>query len=425
MPEPVDIDKVKAEIQTIETAIGQIDSTIVSKNAAFDKKNKELQERKNEIFKLKRELSDLEFTESEKAKSGSRDIESRINILTSKIRTTKNGISDYTDDISRKSKFIESLTKSKNELLQKWEAKNAEEFKPNDDKFTCPVNKTWNCPYGDEAIEESTEKAKTAFNTQKRGDIESIESQGKIQAQQIEKVKNEVKEITSSLAELNQLLIELETSLKAENDLLNNVGAIAYTDSEYVKKLRKQIESIESEITDVAPVNVSELKDKKSVLLGDLDVQKKSLTINDIIKQNETRIKELEKEGKNLAQQIADLERKEFTIEQFTKLKIDTLESRINNKFKLARFKMFEQLINGGEAEACITLVNGVPYSDSNHAAQLNYGLDIINTLSEFFDIYCPVWCDNAESTNNFIDTESQLIKLYVTKDDKLQITYE
>jgi hypothetical protein len=53
------------------------------------------------------------------------------------------------------------------------------------------------------------------------------------------------------------------------------------------------------------------------------------------------------------------VEKVQFVIERFNKLKIDTLESKINEKFKFVKFRMFE--INGGEAECCEALINGVP----------------------------------------------------------------
>jgi hypothetical protein len=73
------------------------------------------------------------------------------------------------------------------------------------------------------------------------------------------------------------------------------------------------------------------------------------------------------------------VEKVQFVIERFNKLKIDTLESKINEKFKFVKFRMFETQIN--EAECCEALINGVPFSDANTASKINAGLDIINTL--------------------------------------------
>lgn len=58
---------------------------------------------------------------------------------------------------------------------------------------------------------------------------------------------------------------------------------------------------------------------------------------------------------------------------------------------------MFEELLNGGMTETCETTYNGVPYdSELNSAMKINVGLDIIRTLSDFYQIRVP-FIDNAE----------------------------
>ena len=130
----------------------------------------------------------------------------------------------------------------------------------------------------------------------------------------------------------------------------------------------------------------------------------------------------MEQEEKQLAQQLADLESSEYLAEQFTKVKMDTLVSRINDKFKYVTFKMFDIQINGGEVECCDTMVNGVPFSDANNAAKINAGLDIINTLCEHYGVYAPIFVDNRESINNLIDCNSQVVNLIVSNDKKLRV---
>ena len=103
----------------------------------------------------------------------------------------------------------------------------------------------------------------------------------------------------------------------------------------------------------------------------------------------------------------------------FTKAKIDTMESRINGRFKYVSFKMFAQQVNGGEVECCETLINGVPFSDANNAAKINAGIDIINVLCKHYDIYAPIFIDNRESVTNLIECDSQIVNLIVSEPDK------
>ena len=131
----------------------------------------------------------------------------------------------------------------------------------------------------------------------------------------------------------------------------------------------------------------------------------------------------LEARGKDLAQQIADIEREEYTIQQFTKIKIDECEKRINAKFRCVAFRLFDYTLEGNPVETCIPLIGGVAYGSANTAAQVNAGLDIINALSRFYGVSAPIFIDNRESVNEIIPTQSQIINLVVTNDKQLSIS--
>ena len=77
--------------------------------------------------------------------------------------------------------------------------------------------------------------------------------------------------------------------------------------------------------------------------------------------------------------------------------------------------------INGGVNECCEAMVNGVPYADANRAAQINAGLDIINTIARHYGITAPVFIDNAEAVNELIPCDSQVIRLLVSNDKDSQ----
>src|SRR5690606_8999363 len=102
----------------------------------------------------------------------------------------------------------------------------------------------------------------------------------------------------------------------------------------------------------------------------------------DLAKSTRQRIAELEQQEKELAEEFERLEQELYLLDEFTRSKVDLLESRINSKFRIARFKLFNTLINGGLEETCETMVDGVPYGSLNNAMRHNVGLDIITTLS-------------------------------------------
>ncbi|WP_051302431.1 hypothetical protein [Salibacterium aidingense] len=128
----------------------------------------------------------------------------------------------------------------------------------------------------------------------------------------------------------------------------------------------------------------------------------------------------MEEEQKQLSAQYEKLEHELYLTEEFIRAKVDLLEEKINSKFKHARFKLFDTQINEGLKETCEALYEGVPYSGGlNNAARINVGLDIINTLSEYYGFSAPIFVDNSEAVTRLIDTKAQVISLVVSESDK------
>lgn len=213
----------------------------------------------------------------------------------------------------------------------------------------------------------------------------------------------------------------LEASF-AEIPVVDVAAVVPENIPEWVAK-QKEIADIEAAIsTDNSGVDTTELQNQKTTWNTLRDGLKARLAKRDDIARCEKEISQLEESGKKLAQQIADVEREEYTVEQFTKTKIDECEKRINAMFKFVSFRLYDYTFEGNAVETCIPLIDGVPYGSANTAGQVNAGLDIINTLCRHYGICAPIFFDGRESVNDIIPTESQIINLVVTKDNKLTI---
>jgi hypothetical protein len=132
--------------------------------------------------------------------------------------------------------------------------------------------------------------------------------------------------------------------------------------------------------------------------------------------------KALESTARYLAQQIATIERDEDTLKAFTKAKITEAEARINRLFSKVQFQLFDYTIEGNESETCIPFVDGVNFQSANTASQINAGLEIINVISQFYNVTAPIFIDRRESVNEITKTEAQIINLTVTKSKVLTI---
>lgn len=131
------------------------------------------------------------------------------------------------------------------------------------------------------------------------------------------------------------------------------------------------------------------------------------------------RVTELQEEQRRAAAEVEEMDRMIELCEEFARFRVQSVEQSVNSKFRLARFRLFTEQINGGLADCCDVVVNGVPYADLNSAMQINVGLDIIETLSQHYDRRVPLFIDNAESVTKLQEISAQVVRLAVSAEDK------
>ena len=342
------------------------------------------------------------------------DLEQKKLEVRMKIAGVELEISGCKQKIESAEYIIEEHKNKADRLRKQWHEINSKQY---NGQNTCPT-----CgqilPY------EEIEKAKTKFNTERAEQLENITELGK-KAKAV--CETHVAENEKQVAKISALQNLLDSELKPQADLIEKAIFKMKVDFEEQRKAdiadveqriaesEKKAQNIEENIkTSIYTLN--EQITEKRAKLSEIDKVVAERTLAD---RQKVRISELETEEKNLATEYAELEAKAFLIEELTKFKIELLNDEINNHFKYAKFKLFEQQINGGIAECCEVIYKGVPYSDLNNASRINIGLDIINTLCELNDKYAPVIVDNSESVTNILPTVSQMICLVVSAEDK------
>ena len=95
------------------------------------------------------------------------------------------------------------------------------------------------------------------------------------------------------------------------------------------------------------------------------------------------------------------------------------IEEGVNQKFRLARFRLFQEQVNGGLADCCEPTYEGVPYGSLNNGMRINLGVDVIRTISEHYGLKVPLVVDNAESVTRLAGIDTQVIRLVVSGADQ------
>lgn len=437
-PETFDFVNLQISLSQKQKELANIDNSIQDKSSAFDNLLAEVNEKKSKANAIK---SDIEIIEANTRRDSKVKNTPDTSVLDSKKRNleshqsdlqiAKNGLQTILDKSLSAGIRITDIEKNIISKRDAWALENAKELTFNDDDFHCPT-----CKRDFEAGDVDSKKAEmlTNFKTTKAIKLSEIQKQGQALGVEKTNIETELNTFKERISKANTYIQELETTISTlKSEIETEASKITPTETidedavyqqllstnqEYKAK-KIELENVLATITELPKVDISELQLSRSTIIQEIDTIKSNLRNEDQIKAVDVRIAALEQEEKDLAQQIANVEKTQFVIERFNKLKIDTLESKINEKFKYVKFRMFKTQINGGEAECCDALIDGVPFSDANTASKINAGLDIINTLCEFYQVTAPIFIDNRESIIDVIDLTSQLINLIVSGDDK------
>lgn len=270
----------------------------------------------------------------------------------------------------------------------------------------------------EEQVKAASEKAQSEFNEKKAKHLAHIDEEGKKLRKALERSEDELVGFKERHSESQKLADEAAVKLPDLEAKRNTLSATLNMVTPEQYELKKKIEAIEAEL-DKELSGSGEERAKLEGKIHDLSLSVSMLqgNLNDIENHatGEKRIKELKAEEKRLAAEYEKLEQTTFLIERFIVAKVNMLEKLINSRFLVAKFKLFEVQVNGGISETCETLVYGVPFgSGLNRGAQINVGLDIINTLSEHYGFRTPIFVDNAEAVTKLHPVDTQVIRLIV-----------
>ncbi len=439
-PETFDFLKLSVDLEKTQAELGIVDNEIANSNLAFQSKLDDQKMKRVQANNLKTDIQIVEDTARREAIQKTTADSTFLDNLKAKLKTAEDNLETTNIGFDTLNAKIVSLgnqitdVNSKIESKRKeWATENESELNFNETSFCCPT-----CKRDFEANDIETKKTSLLFNFRSAKDHKLIEirKQGtalgeekgnlekEIEALKV-RVENGKHHINANKIDISGLKTEIETEIeksksKSFDKIQENLvyESILSINSDY-KSMKSDLLTLEATIEEIPAVDNSELVEKRKCLVSEIDDIKSKLQNEININLITKRIEDLHKEQKALAQQIASVEKTQFVIENFNKLKIVALEQRINSKFTLVNFKMFETQINGGEVECCDCLIDGVPFSDVNTAGKINAGLDIVNTLCGYYRVTAPIFIDNRESIVSLIPSESQIVNLIVSGDDK------
>lgn len=443
----------QAELKRVEDSLSGGDST-----------RQKINDLNGQIMDEKFKISGIQNDANSELDEKRRKARQAVNVADEKVTKTEREILDaeYLKEDYIKARDRAEADKTRYaEEWKEWKKKAFPEFVPLDD-YVEPLpltDKDLTCPTCGQALPEDVRKQRIAdhekicakaksdyedrceehrmdydtkkimFSEQRKKAMDEITVKGQKAADNVRAYQKQIDEQEKDVSAL-KLRLECEKAdlSKAKKDLESIPEIADISDTDEYKEIFGNIHSLESEIAELSKDTSgrTELEAKKAVLQDEISDIEAQIKAADNTKVKE-RIAELEEEQKSIGQKIAEQEQMIDLTESFIRAKMNMISEKINEKFKVVRFSLFDIQINGGLKETCECTVNGVPYSSLNNGHRIIAGLDIIRSLSELYGVSAPVFTDNSESisTGNFPEMDTQIIHLIVTDDNELTVESE
>ncbi|MCE5479337.1 AAA family ATPase [Staphylococcus pseudintermedius] len=432
------IKQINKEIQDIPTRINQETKGLQEVEPLNEEKLKQI-EREIEALKiqkievqngskeieLKNKLADKESELKRLKDNFSSEVDSKIHVLQNKFNAEQSTVLNYSSKIRIHQQNIEHEEKRRQALLSDYHSIETNYKELQEKQFEYTENDT--CGYcgqklpADE-LEAVKQKALEKFNREKAYDLEVLAkrkdetlAEGKKIKPIIEKIQSEIDKYQKYVEDASKKSEKIKVEIDEFKEKQTNV-----TETEAYRAIVSEIEAIKQEqqnIQESIAATVLMIDEQINDLYAKKSKFDERLIIIESNKRSEQRIKELRTKEDNLLDEKEKYAYQLYQLNLFTQLKIKTLEENINDKFEMANFKLFNQLVNGDHEETCITLVHGIEYGGGlNNAARINVGLDIINTLCRHYNVTAPIFIDNAESVTDVISTDAQQIQLIVSE---------
>ena len=409
MPSEVDVETVTGEILDKQARLDSIDTSLTDLSAQFEHQQKI----QAEVFQLKTQQHKLENEAILAAHDKNRELKNTIHDIQHRIKLAKKKEADLRDLRTKNELEIDAAKAQQEQLRLEFFQKKSESLTITE-TLTCPTCKR---PLADDDVyvQQKINEMKDNF----KQSLDQINVNGQKLTQIIQSLTNSLASIDDEIEQLQPVLLEGGTVLNLEKQLKECTPKI---DEDAFNDLQKRID--EKSIQLQKPqMNHEALVAKKKKLLAEISALKDLLAYQEIRGRALERIKELKAEKEQLVLAKAKRQQGQKLCELFLKTKVECLEASVNSKFKYINYKLFRKQVNGGREECCEALITGVPYSSANNAAKINAGLDVINAISQWKGVTAPVFIDSRESVNEIIDTDSQIINLYVTDtDDNLRV---
>lgn len=401
----MDFDGAEAQLSILNGRLNSLNAELlaIQQNAAVQRKEIELRKAKLDLESIERENTSYRKSQENAAPSIA-GLEAELRRSRASADSARRSLDMYLMKIKRCDDQISTVR-------ERWKQIKSEEYSESD---TCPT-----C--GQKLPQERIIDSVHRFTEDKKRRMEHMVELGEGYKADKAMAQQEEQECRSCIQGFDNLAHEIEERIRKAKEAETVIADIP----DYAEKksaAQASVAAIGAELTKLqedAASAASGLRSRMSEVKAEIDRVGGIAGLRSSYDYAQRRIQELREDAQAAADNLSQLDRLLYLMEEFSRYKASFVEEGINNEFRLAKFRLFREQANGGVEDRCDVVYDGVPYIGLNNGMKINVGIDIINTLSRAYGVTVPLFVDNAESVTNLEKADCQVIRLAVSENDK------
>ena len=335
-----------------------------------------------------------------------------ISTMEEELRRVRSSLDSAKRSLEMRLRDIQKCDEAIAAAREQWKQINAEQFT----EKTCPT-----C--GQRLPENQIKESIAAFEAYKKRRCSELVNRSQLYKSDKGQFQKEEQDTRQYIQELEANIREIEDRIRRAKDISSKTVIADMPDyAEKKNAALSAVAAISAELTKLkedASSSASGLRSRMSEVKAEIDRVSGIAGLRNAYDYAQRRNKELREDAQAAADNLGQLDRMLYLIDEYSRYKASFVEKGINDKFHLAKFRLFREQANGGVEDRCDVTYDGVPYMGLNNGMKINVGIDIINTLSRAYGVTVPLFVDNAESVTNLEKTDGQVIRLVVSESDK------
>lgn len=377
---PVRVDEARRSIASVDLAAAGAAVAVARAELAAAT----VSSRNDELVALSSRINDLRFKADEKAAAVNRERQARHRDLTGRLSDARGQVARLERTVKNRTTEVDTLTEQINALKLEWQTLRHAEL--NDEA----------CAACGQVLPDGAEKAAT----RRAEALKRVDAKAEVLTGEKAAAVEALEAAQAVLVEVTALAGRLEAELAAVD--------VTPVEPVYPPELAElQAEYDAAKANEGPQEALRAAQERLDNALGVVAAAKASEAA-------QARVSDLTAREREVSQQLEDAERDLHLIESFIRARAKMLEGKVNNLFPTVRFKLFNELVNGGLEETCEATIDGVPFASLNTASQVHAGIEIINALHDHAGIIAPVVIDGRESITRIPETPAQVINLMV-----------